>query len=260
MTREEAITRLHWLKRELIKGNDMNEPLDMAISALQQTDSDLISRAAALEEMAQAECGLHYADCEADNCSCSYIKRILDIPSADRPALPTEMNGVKISDAIKWADEWLNEYATGREWSCVRALRDFTETALMELPSDEQVTSKLKNPCDSLLTEDSEDSKEQKSKLDSDLISRAELLEKMLKEAQRYDNDDIRHGYHNCVCLVYDAQSVSADRPTGEWIEQNDRNITQVTYFGERKCSKCGEISLLKSLYCPNCGAKMVKE
>ena len=30
----------------------------------------------------------------------------------------------------------------------------------------EQVTSKLKNPCDSLLTEDSEDSKEQKSKLD----------------------------------------------------------------------------------------------
>ena len=32
----------------------------------------------------------------------------------------------------------------------------------------EQVTSKLKKPCDSLLTEDSEDSKEQKSKLDHD--------------------------------------------------------------------------------------------
>lgn len=45
--------------------------------------SDLISRADALEQMAQAECGLHYDDCEADNCSCSYIKRILDIPSAD---------------------------------------------------------------------------------------------------------------------------------------------------------------------------------
>ena len=38
-----------------------------------------------------------------------------------------------------------------------------------------QVTSKLKNPCDSLLTEDSEDSKEQKSKLD--LISRADAID-----------------------------------------------------------------------------------
>lgn len=45
--------------------------------------TDYISRADALEQMAQAECGLHYDDCEADNCSCSYIKRILDIPSAD---------------------------------------------------------------------------------------------------------------------------------------------------------------------------------
>ena len=57
--------------------------------------SDLISRADALEQMAQAECGLHYGDCEADNCSCSYIKRILDIPSADavhgwRIGKPTE--------------------------------------------------------------------------------------------------------------------------------------------------------------------------
>ena len=40
-------------------------------------------------------------------------------------------------------------------------LRDITYEA-------EQVTGKLQNPCDSLLTEDSEDSKEQKSKLDHD--------------------------------------------------------------------------------------------
>ncbi len=45
--------------------------------------SDLIRRADALEQMAQAECGSHYADCEKDNCSCSYISRILDIPSAE---------------------------------------------------------------------------------------------------------------------------------------------------------------------------------
>lgn len=35
MTKEEAITKLHWLKAELIKGTDLNEPLDMAIEALQ---------------------------------------------------------------------------------------------------------------------------------------------------------------------------------------------------------------------------------
>ena len=45
--------------------------------------SDLICRSDALEQMAQAECGLHYDDCEAYNCSCSYIQRILDIQSAD---------------------------------------------------------------------------------------------------------------------------------------------------------------------------------
>lgn len=35
MTREEAITKLHWLKAELIKGTGLNEPIDMAIEALQ---------------------------------------------------------------------------------------------------------------------------------------------------------------------------------------------------------------------------------
>lgn len=49
---------------------------------------DLISRADALEQMAQAECGLHYEDCEADNCACSYIGRILNIQSAEAEWIP----------------------------------------------------------------------------------------------------------------------------------------------------------------------------
>lgn len=49
---------------------------------LEETEpSDLISRAEALDVIAKAECGLRYADCEADNCSCSYIGGILDLPS-----------------------------------------------------------------------------------------------------------------------------------------------------------------------------------
>ena len=49
-----------------------------------------------------------------------------------------------------------------------------------EIPSAEaeQVTDKLKNPCDSLLTEDKDGSKERKSKLEpsGDLISRADAM------------------------------------------------------------------------------------
>jgi len=63
--------------------------------------TDLISRADALEQMAQAECGVHYADCEADNCSCSYIKRILDIPSAE---------AVEAVDDTEWVAVRRNEY------------------------------------------------------------------------------------------------------------------------------------------------------
>lgn len=44
-----------------------------------------------------------------------------------------------------------------------------------------QVTSKLNNPCDSLLTDDSDGCKEHKSKLDSDLISREDAMEAVYK-------------------------------------------------------------------------------
>ena len=46
-------------------------------------------------------------------------------------------------------------------------------------PSEKQVTSKLQNPCDSLLTDDSAECKEQKSKLD--LISRADAIDAVTK-------------------------------------------------------------------------------
>ena len=132
MTREEAIK---WLKllstmeiswdsfamqdsqkeiRERCEQSE-REAIDMAISALhfeadcrncmwrekyeEQTEpSDLISRTDALEQMAQAECGLHYEDCEADNCSCSYISRILDLPSVSAERV------VRCKDCKYWQD------------------------------------------------------------------------------------------------------------------------------------------------------------
>lgn len=40
-----------------------------------------------------------------------------------------------------------------------------------------------------------------------DAISREWVLEKMLAEAEHY-NDEVKHGYHNCELIVYDAPSV----------------------------------------------------
>ena len=50
-----------------------------------KSKGDVIYRDDALEEMAQAECGCHYEKCIKDECECSYIGRIKDIPSANRP-------------------------------------------------------------------------------------------------------------------------------------------------------------------------------
>ena len=41
------------------------------------------------------------------------------------------------------------------------------------------------------------------------------------------------------------------------WVEQNSKNITQFTYFGEYKCPYCGKISFSPYDYCPNCGRKV---
>lgn len=50
--------------------------------------------------MAQAECGLHYKDCEANNCSCSYVKRILGIPSAEAEWIPVSDELPKIGQKV----------------------------------------------------------------------------------------------------------------------------------------------------------------
>ena len=136
----------------------------------------------------------------------------------------------------------------------------------------EQVTSKLKNPCDSLLTEDSEDSKEQKSKLEqtckdckfcaSCIMSAPDGQWKSCKYfepsdksaepqldvyAQEYKAYRDAHPYGTDK-----APSVSAER-SGEWIFNG--------YADEKKswfiCSECDHSQFHKSNYCPNCGARM---
>ena len=119
----------------------------------------------------------------------------------------------------------LNEYGTLFPSDKIEAI-DIAIEAL------KQVTGKLNNPDDSLLTADSEACKEQKSKLD--LISRAETVKRLLlfkqsraKSVSRYDMgfvDGLSHAINilDLVPLVYIPSiniidlAPSADRPSDE--------------------------------------------
>lgn len=94
-----------WAKElfDALPSADYSKPLQTTLNG------DLISRQDALEQMAQAECGLHYEDCEADKCFCSYIQRILDLPSADRPQVNSnsaEEQIAEICDRPKGEWKW----------------------------------------------------------------------------------------------------------------------------------------------------------
>ena len=80
----------------------------------------------------------------------------------------TKMGMIDKDDAIKAVCEACYMYKyIGEHYKECKYYPCDDINALEAIPSAEQVTSKLKNPCDSLLTEDSADAKEQKSKLES---------------------------------------------------------------------------------------------
>ena len=83
------------------------------------------------------------------------------------------------------------------------------------------------------------------------LIDADALIEKMLWCGSHYKDDGIRHGYHNCELLVYDAPTIDASVLTEKLIIQITKselstedkfklidfvsNLTDFCSFGERK-------------------------
>lgn len=144
------------------------------------------------------------------------------------------------------------------EWETEPLDEDIVRT-LEALPpvSQKQVTSKLKNPCNSLLKPDSDECKEQKSKLDC--ISREQAIEAIADiEVINHDQLNIREG---AVFMLEQLPPVTPTERTGEWIEDGyyDYQYYVCSYCGQ----ECGvqnngvEIEPLRTKYCSNCGARM---
>lgn len=115
-----------------------------------------------------------------------------------------------------------------------------------------QVTSKLKKPCDSLLTEESNGSKEQKSKLEHD--------REWIIGCIKHDGFIKTDRFDKANQIILDA--LSAEAAQGEWIvREYCTNELDYRRWTEIECPFCGEKPTYEDLdnmnYCPNCGARM---
>lgn len=163
-----------------------------------------------------------------------------DLPFAWWKMICRELQDLPSADAV--------EVDRTSEWVAVR--REEYEDLIADA---EQVTGKLKNPCDSLLTEESAECKEQKSKLESADAEPTVIRAKTFMRKEDFDKwaEDIKKQNKNIVCIPCDAEVVSADAVQGEWIRHE--------LFGNPwfTCSECNCHGRNDFNYCPNCGADM---
>lgn len=268
MTREEAIWHLKRCKKRIPLMNTLGElcksktieSIDMAIESLKKDKLiEAIANEMSCEEITETEqYAKGYADGLKESLSAEPTIEKCEIPHESKPTdLISRADAIEAVENLQ-TEQWIDsdiDYNNGLE-SAVAEIK--------ALPSAEQVTSKLKNPCDSLLKADSESCKEQKSKLD--LISRADALEQMAQAECGLHYEDCEAD--NCACdYIWRILNIpSADRPSGEWVEKEvmvdeDANITE---WQSAKCSVCGKYHTTPYMYyfdsfnyCPNCGAKM---
>jgi hypothetical protein len=76
-------------------------------------------------------------------------------------------------------------------------------------------------------------------------------------------NERERKGLRLARWFLISAPTVSADRPTGEWIEYEPAKVywngeEVYAYMNNYTCSVCEGEAHIKYDYCPNCGARMI--
>lgn len=119
------------------------------------------------------------------------IKRLNEIGAPYRADINNAIAEAPTADAVEvvrckdcyWYDKGKND-CDSWEWCKRHKFDSYDEGFCSWATHKKQVTSKLKKPCDSLLTEDSEERKEQKSKLD--LISRQDAIEAVRLESAKH--------------------------------------------------------------------------
>lgn len=82
-----------------------------------------------------------------------------------------------------------------------------------------------------------------------DLISRQAAIDALKEKVFRNLTDE----FYGAMQVLDELPSTESERKTGEWVSNHD---------GSWNCSECGLRVLVyaKGNYCPNCGARMVKE
>lgn len=92
------------------------------------------------------------------------------------------------------------------------------------------------------------------SKRSDDTISRQDAINALGEEPEIWNDTEEEWAYRNAwVEHISAIKSLpSADRPTGEWVEEDEYGDLWV-------CDQCGFASEYKDNYCPNCGCLMKK-
>lgn len=57
----------------------------------------------------------------------STISKMEQVDEPQTEPLPKTINGVRIADAVAWADKWLEDNSVSEMWDMIRTLRDATE-------------------------------------------------------------------------------------------------------------------------------------
>lgn len=86
-----------------------------------------------------------------------------------------------------------------------------------------------------------------------DLIKRSDAIEAVMNTEPVFAVDSLEP-YQKTKDVVEAIESVpSADRPQGEWIFTNN----PLRLDDEWACSRCGNISFVRTNFCDRCGARM---